>query len=67
MAFAWVERAILVAKGLINLINLTSKTSFTYLLMHSDKHNSRTDRTRDLISSQINVASSQDVPFHQLQ
>ena len=36
----------------------------TYLLMPSDKHNSK-DYT--LISSLINVASSQDVPFHQLQ
>ena len=39
----------------------------TYLLMPSDKHNSRAARTRDLISSLINVASSRDVPFHQLQ
>jgi len=35
--------------------------------MPSDKHNSRTARTRDLISSLINVASSRDVPFHQPQ
>jgi len=35
--------------------------------MPSDKHNSRTARARDLISSLINVASSRDVPFHQLQ
>ena len=35
--------------------------------MLSDKHNSRTARTRDLISSLINVTSSQDVPFHQPQ
>ena len=33
--------------------------------MPSDKHNSRTARARDLISSLINVASSWDVPFHQ--
>ena len=35
--------------------------------MPSDKHNSRTARARDLISSLINVASSRDVPFHQPQ
>ena len=35
--------------------------------MPSDKHNSRMARARDLISSLINVASSRDVPFHQLQ
>jgi len=35
--------------------------------MPSDKHNSRTARARDLISSPMNVASSRDVPFHQLQ
>ena len=35
--------------------------------MPSDKHNSRTARARDLISSLINVALSQDVPFHQPQ
>ena len=34
--------------------------------MPSDKHNS-TARARNLISSLINVALSQDVPFHQLQ
>ena len=39
----------------------------SYLLMPSDKHNSRTARARDLISSLINIASSRDVPFHQLQ
>ena len=39
----------------------------TYLLMSSDKHNSRTARARDLIYSLINVAWSQDVPFHQPQ
>ena len=39
----------------------------TYLLMPSEKHNSRTAWARDLISSLINVASSQDVPFHQPQ
>ena len=33
--------------------------------MPSDKHYSRTARARDLISSLINVASSQDTPFHQ--
>jgi len=33
--------------------------------MPSDKHNSRTAWARDLISSLINVASFQDVPFHQ--
>jgi len=37
----------------------------TYLLMPSDKHNSRTAWARDLISSLINVASSRDVPFHE--
>ena len=42
-------------------------TYFTYLLMPSDKHNSRMARARDLISSLINVASSRDVPFHQPQ
>jgi len=35
--------------------------------MPSDKHNSRTARARDLISSLINVALSWDVPFHQPQ
>jgi len=35
--------------------------------MPSDKHNSRTARARDLISSLINVASSWDVPFPQPQ
>jgi len=35
--------------------------------MPLDKHNSRTARARDLISSLINVASSWDVPFHQWQ
>ena len=39
----------------------------THLLIPSDKHNSRTPRARDLISSLTNIASSQDVPFHQLQ
>jgi len=39
----------------------------TYLLMPSDKHNSRTAGARDLISSLINIASSRDVPFHQPQ
>ena len=38
-----------------------------YLLMPSDKHKLRTARAKYLISSLINVASSQDVPFHQLQ
>jgi len=38
-----------------------------YLLMPSDKHNSRMARARDLISSLIKVASSWDVPFHQPQ
>ena len=35
--------------------------------MPSDKHNLRTGGARGLISSLINVASSQDVPFHQPQ
>jgi len=35
--------------------------------MPSGKHNSRTARARDLISSLINVPLSRDVPFHQLQ
>ena len=35
--------------------------------MPLDKHNSRTAWATDLISSLINVASSQDVPFHQPQ
>ena len=35
--------------------------------MPSDKHNLRTARARNLISSLINVASSRDVPFRQLQ
>jgi len=35
--------------------------------MPSDKHNSRTARARDLISSLINVDSSRDVHFHQPQ
>jgi len=34
--------------------------------MPSGKHNSIAARTRYLISSLINVASSRDVPFHQL-
>ena len=38
-----------------------------YLLMPSDKHNSRMARARDLVSSLINVASSWDVPFYQQQ
>jgi len=39
----------------------------TFLLMPSDKHNSRMARAKDLISSLINIISSWDVPFHQLQ
>ena len=39
----------------------------TYLLMFSDKHNSRIARPRNLTSSLINVTLSQDVPFHQPQ
>ena len=39
----------------------------TYLLLPSDKLNSRMARDRDLISSLINVASSRDEPFCQLQ
>ena len=39
----------------------------TDLLMPSDKHNSRTARARDLVSLPINIASSQDVSFHQPQ
>jgi len=35
--------------------------------MPSDKHKLRTARARDLILSLINVASSRDMPFHQLQ
>ena len=35
--------------------------------MPSDKHNSRTARARDLISSLINITLSRDVPFHQPQ
>jgi len=35
--------------------------------MPLDKHNSRMARARDLMSSLINVASSQNVPFHQPQ
>jgi len=35
--------------------------------MPSDKHNSRTTRATDFISSLINITSSRDVPFHQLQ
>ena len=35
--------------------------------MPSDKHNSRTARARDLISTLIKVVSSRDVPFHQPQ
>jgi len=38
-----------------------------YLLMPSDKHNSRTARATDLISSPGNIASSRDVRFQQLQ
>ena len=38
-----------------------------WLWMPSDKHSSRTAKTRDLNSSLINVASSRDVPFHQPQ
>jgi len=39
----------------------------TYLLRPSHKHNWRTARATDLISSLINVALSRDVPFHHLQ
>jgi len=39
----------------------------TYLLMPSDKHNSKMARARDLISSLINFASSRDVPFQKPQ
>ena len=42
-------------------------TDLLYLLMPSGKHNLRTARATDLISSLINVTSSRDVPFHQLQ
>jgi len=35
--------------------------------MPSDKHNLRTARARDLISSLISITSSGDVPFHQPQ
>jgi len=35
--------------------------------MPSDKHNSRTARITDFISSLINVASSRDMPFRQPQ
>jgi len=45
----------------------SSTDLLTNLLMPSDKHNSRTAWARDLFSSVINVALSQDVPFHQLQ
>ena len=39
----------------------------TDLLTPSDKHNSRTARATDLISSLDSVASSRDVPFYQPQ
>ena len=35
--------------------------------MFSDKYNSRMAKAKDLISSLINIALFQDVPFHQLQ
>ena len=41
--------------------------SLTFLLMPSDKHNSKTPKAKDLISSLINTASSQDVFFYQPQ
>jgi len=47
-------------------LNLVISASFGEL-MPSDKHNLRTAGARDLISSLINVASSRDVPFDQLQ
>jgi len=39
----------------------------TDLLMPSDNHNSRTTRATDFIFSLINIASSGDMTFHQLQ
>ena len=51
----------------IALVRLAQARSGLPQLMSSDKHNSRMARARDLISSLINVASSRDVPFHQLQ
>jgi len=41
--------------------------SLTHSLMPLDKHNSRTARARYLIFSLINIVSSRNVPFHQLQ
>ena len=46
---------------------LSEARSGSSQLMPSEKHNSRMARARDLISSLINVASSRDVSFHQLQ
>ena len=47
--------------------NWLTLLTYVYLLMPSDKHNLRTARARDFISSLINAASSRDVPFHQPQ
>ena len=51
----------------IQHIKFFSADWLAYLLMPSDKHNSRMARVTDLISSLINVASSRDVSFHQPQ
>jgi len=53
-------------KSIAKRTNSIAKTC-TYLLMPSDKHNTRTARARDLISSLIDITLSQDVPFYQLQ
>jgi len=55
---------------MIFFLNFVFNTFFywlTYLLMPSDKHNSRTARATHFISSLINVALSWDVSFHQPQ
>ena len=47
--------------------NLLLTNLLTYLLMPSNKHNLRMARATDLTSLLINIASSWDMPFHQLQ
>ena len=55
----------MVIKFLKFVLNGFTMYLLTYLLMPSDKHNSRTARARDLISSLISIASSQNVLFPQ--
>ena len=49
-------------------MNFSTDFTLLYLLTNAfTQADSRTAKARDLISSLINVASSRDVPFHQLQ